>query len=128
MAKNGSLYLQHRYTEENALEALQHCTTICLRLQFPAKHCELLWCTDKVPFIWIIQISTNFQLLKKQKVLFKNWPAQAGQLNNLTFFCRLTASSKLWEKMMWNPKAIWGSSYLNFNIQKITFKMRTPCI
>lgn len=41
---------------------------------------------DKVPFICIIKISTNFQLLKKENVLFKNRPAQAGQLNNFTFF------------------------------------------
>lgn len=80
------------------LEAVQHCTTICLCLQFPAKHCELLWCMDKVPFICIIKISTNFQLLKKENVLFKNRPAQAGQLNNFTFFlhcCIKTQRGKL---------------------------------
>lgn len=52
-------------------------------LQLPAKHCKLPWCMDKVPFTCIIKISTKLQLLKK--VLFKNRPAQAGQLNNFTF-------------------------------------------
>lgn len=58
-----------------------------------------------------------------QKQACSGWSAKQFYLLR-----RLTAVSKLRKKIMKNSMHICCSNYLNFNIRKVTFKMRTPCI